>query len=79
MVSISMDFGLISKRFDVNDMADKIIFLIRNKQAAKNITRQAVGTAIPLYGNIAMGFLGAGLFALDVIKLIQTYNEEEEE
>ena len=33
------NFGLISKRFDVNDMADKIIFLIRNKQAAKNISK----------------------------------------
>lgn len=33
------NFGLISKRFDVNDMADKVIFLIRNKKTAQNISK----------------------------------------
>jgi len=31
------DYGLISKKFDVNDMANKIIFLIKNKKEAKRI------------------------------------------
>ncbi|MBN4049078.1 glycosyltransferase family 4 protein [archaeon AH-315-M20] len=31
------DYGLISKRFDINDMADNIIVLINNKKTAKRI------------------------------------------
>jgi len=31
------NYGLVSKRFDVNDMAEKIIFLIKNKKEAERI------------------------------------------
>ncbi|MBW2976551.1 glycosyltransferase family 4 protein [Candidatus Woesearchaeota archaeon] len=33
------DYGLISKKFDVDDMADKIIFLMKNKKEAKRIAK----------------------------------------
>jgi glycosyltransferase involved in cell wall biosynthesis len=33
-------YGLISKKFDVNDIADKITFLIKNKKTAANIAKK---------------------------------------
>ena len=34
-------FGLITKRFDINDMVNKIIFLIENKKSADEISKNS--------------------------------------
>lgn len=34
------DYGLIAKRFDVEDMAEKIQFLVKNKQQAKRMAKK---------------------------------------
>ena len=60
------------------DKGQKVLAKFMTKQAAKNLTRQAVGTAVPFWGNIAMGLVGAGMTAWDIHQLIKSYNEEEE-
>ena len=47
--------------------------------AAKKIaTTAASGSAIPGWGNIAMGLIGIGLSGRDIYQLVKSYNEEEE-
>ena len=60
------------------DRGKKVLAKFMTKQAAKNLTRQAIGTAVPIWGNIAMGFVGANMTAWDIYQLVKTYNEEEE-
>ena len=60
------------------DKGKKVLAKFMTKQAAKNLTRQTIGTAVPVYGNIAMAFVGAGMTAWDIYQLVKTYNEEEE-
>ena len=60
------------------DRGKKVLKKFMTKQAAKNLTRQAIGTSVPFYGNIAMGLVGAGMTTWDIYQLIKNWNEEEE-
>ena len=60
------------------DKGKKVLAKFMSEQAAKNLTRQAIGTTVPFYGNIAMAFVGASMTAWDIYQLVKSYNEEEE-
>ena len=56
-------------------------FLVKKlgaKVARKLIATQTAGSVVPVWGNVAMGVVGAGLVAKDVYDFIQSYEEEEE-
>ena len=56
-------------------------FLVKKlgaKVARKLIATQTAGSVVPVWGNVAMGVVGAGLVAKDVYDFIQSYEEEED-
>ena len=54
----------------------KALAKFTSKQVAKNIARQVAGSAVPGWGNIAMGLTGLVLTGRDLVRFARNYKEE---